>query len=75
MPLCFTIHGGGFIMGTPQDNDAWNAKFASRYSATVVALNYNKAPKTTFPMSIHVRIHCRYMLTMCASELEVHIKY
>lgn len=54
MPLCFTIHGGGFIMGTPQDNDAWNAKFASRYSATVVALNYNKAPKTTFPMSIHV---------------------
>lgn len=60
MPLCFTIHGGGFIMGTPQDNDAWNAKFASRYSATVVALNYNKAPKTTFPMSIHVSIpfHC-----------------
>lgn len=44
-------------MGTPQDNDAWNAKFASRYSATVVALNYNKAPKTTFPMSVHVSTH------------------
>lgn len=75
MPLCFTIHGGGFIMGTPQDNDAWNAKFASRYSATVVALNYNKAPKTTFPMSIHVRTHCRCMLNESASELDVLTRY
>lgn len=73
MPLCFTIHGGGFIMGTPQDNDAWNAKFASRYSATVVALNYNKAPKTTFPMSIHVRLPYCCELNTWASGSDAHI--
>lgn len=75
MPLCFTIHGGGFIMGTPQDNDAWNAKFASRYSATVVALNYNKAPKTTFPMSIHVRTDHPCRLISPASRLDVLTEY
>lgn len=74
MPLCFTIHGGGFIMGTPQDNDAWNAKFASRYSSTVVALNYNKAPKMTFPMSIHVRIPYRCVLNTSAIELDAPTK-
>ena len=63
-------------MGAPQDNDAWNAKFASRYSATVVALNYNKAPKTTFPMSIHVRIpHCCITLDESASKLDALAKY
>lgn len=53
-PVVFTIHGGHFLMGTPQDNDAWNAKFASKYNSTVIALNYAKAPKNAFPGPIHV---------------------
>lgn len=54
LPVLFTIHGGHFIMGSPQDNDAWNAKFATKYSSVVIGLNYNKAPKNPFPGPIHV---------------------
>lgn len=41
-------------MGSPQDNDAWNAKFAVKYGSAVIALNYAKAPKNAFPGPIHV---------------------
>lgn len=41
-------------MGSPQDNDAWNAKYAVKYGAAVIALNYAKAPKNPFPGPIHV---------------------
>lgn len=41
-------------MGSPQDNDAWNAKFATKFGTTVIALNYAKAPKNAFPGPIHV---------------------
>lgn len=41
-------------MGSPQDNDHFNAKFATKYASVVIALNYNKAPKNPFPGPIHV---------------------
>lgn len=41
-------------MGSPQDNDAWNAKFATKYGTVVIALNYGKAPKNAFPGPVHV---------------------
>lgn len=56
LPVVFTIHGGHFIMGSPQDNDAWNAKYAVKYSSAVIALNYAKAPKNAFPGPIHVSV-------------------
>lgn len=49
LPLLLTIHGGGFVVGDPSDNDAWNHKFANQHNALVVALNYAKAPGSPFP--------------------------
>ncbi|KAM7183113.1 Alpha/Beta hydrolase fold [Naviculisporaceae sp. PSN 640] len=49
LPLLFTIHGGGFVIGSPPDNDAWNRSFAERHSHIVIALNYAKAPGSPFP--------------------------
>lgn len=43
-------------MGSPQDNDHFNAKFATKYASVVIALNYNKAPKNPFPGPIHVSL-------------------
>lgn len=48
-------------MGTPQDNDAWNAKFATKFTSTVIALNYAKAPKNAFPGPIHVSLNPNLM--------------
>ncbi|POS68535.1 alpha/beta hydrolase fold protein [Diaporthe helianthi] len=49
LPLLLSIHGGGFVVGEPSDNDAWNRKFANQHNALVVALNYAKAPGSPFP--------------------------
>ncbi|KAH8901613.1 alpha/beta-hydrolase [Thozetella sp. PMI_491] len=53
LPTLFTIHGGGYVLGEPVDNEEWNAAFASKHSFLVVALNYNKAPGSPFPAPIH----------------------
>lgn len=49
LPLLLSIHGGGFVVGDPSDNDTWNHLFANQHNALVVALNYAKAPASPFP--------------------------
>lgn len=49
LPLLLSIHGGGFVVGDPSDNDTWNSKFSEMHSALVIALNYAKAPANPFP--------------------------
>ncbi|AEO67264.1 uncharacterized protein THITE_2144678 [Thermothielavioides terrestris NRRL 8126] len=53
LPTLLTIHGGGFVIGQPNDNDSWNRAFAKRHSFLVVALNYAKAPASPFPNAVH----------------------
>ncbi|KAK0621865.1 Alpha/Beta hydrolase protein [Bombardia bombarda] len=53
LPVLMTLHGGGFAMGSPPDNDAWNASFASRHGFLVVGLNYAKAPGSPFPGPVY----------------------
>jgi acetyl esterase/lipase len=48
-----TIHGGGFVMGDPRDDDHFNFTFANMHSVLVVALNYSKAPHVHFPTPIY----------------------
>ena len=51
--MFFTVHGGGFVIGRPHDNDAWNQGFASKHNMLVIGLNYTKAPANPFPGPIH----------------------
>ncbi|RSL58374.1 hypothetical protein CEP54_007800 [Fusarium duplospermum] len=53
LPTLFTVHGGGFVMGNPQNDDAWNRYFSNTYSALVIALNYPKAPSARFPTAMY----------------------
>ncbi|KAK1708431.1 hypothetical protein CaCOL14_008141 [Colletotrichum acutatum] len=53
LPVLFTIHGGGFVLGTPNDNDDWNQTYASQHHSIVIGLNYAKAPGNPFPKPIH----------------------
>ncbi|KAF4924888.1 Vegetative-specific protein H5 [Colletotrichum viniferum] len=53
LPTLFSIHGGGFSIGVPDDDDAWNRTFADLNGALVVALNYWKAPWAPWPNGLH----------------------
>ncbi|KAK6845830.1 Alpha/beta hydrolase fold protein [Apiospora arundinis] len=49
LPCLFNIHGGGFCLGGPEDDDAWNRSFSDMHHVLVVELNYRKAPAHPFP--------------------------
>ncbi|QPC71197.1 hypothetical protein HYE68_001949 [Fusarium pseudograminearum] len=53
LPTILSIHGGGFVMGNPRDDDLFNYNFANMHSVLVVALNYTKAPRARFPTPIY----------------------
>ncbi|KAK7931512.1 Vegetative-specific protein H5 [Apiospora marii] len=52
LPCFFNIHGGGFCLGGPEDDDAWNRAFADMHQILVVELNYRKAPAYPFPTAL-----------------------
>ena len=53
LPLLFSIHGGGFCIGGPEDDDRLNRRFADEYKFLVVELNYRKAPWYPFPTAVY----------------------
>ncbi|KAK4184807.1 hypothetical protein QBC35DRAFT_416198 [Podospora australis] len=52
-PTLLTIHGGGFVLGSPRDNDLWNRTFSTTHNFLVIALDYPKAPGSPYPTAIH----------------------
>ncbi|KAI1843807.1 hypothetical protein JX266_010066 [Neoarthrinium moseri] len=53
LPLVFSIHGGGFCVGDPEDDDRWNRRFSDEHRFLVVELNYRKAPWYPFPTATY----------------------
>ncbi|KAI0454188.1 alpha/beta hydrolase fold protein [Xylaria acuta] len=53
LPTVFIIHGGGFCMGSPEDDDVWSERFATMHNVLVVELNYRKAPAHPFPTATY----------------------
>ena len=48
-PAYLHIHGGGYVLGTPEMNDAPNRDFAADLDCVVVSVDYRLAPDTRFP--------------------------
>ncbi|KAI1504809.1 Alpha/Beta hydrolase protein [Biscogniauxia marginata] len=53
LPTLFNIHGGGFCIGEPEDDNELNVRFANLHNVLVVALNYRKAPQYPFPTAVY----------------------
>lgn len=51
-PAYFYIHGGGFIMGSPEFSDTANRLLARELGCVVVAVGYRVAPETVFPDNV-----------------------
>lgn len=51
-PALLNIHGGGYVIGTPDQNDAANRARAVKLGCPVFATSYRLAPETPFPGAV-----------------------
>ncbi|MCS7256781.1 MAG: alpha/beta hydrolase, partial [Thermomicrobium sp.] len=49
LPALVWIHGGGYVMGTPEMNDPQCAEFARSLPALVASVDYRLAPEHPYP--------------------------
>lgn len=62
-PLCYVMHGGGWVIGGHEMEEAMNRYIAARTPCLVVSVDYRMAPEFRFPYSINdsfdVLLWCR----------------
>ncbi|GAB3732348.1 alpha/beta hydrolase [Nocardiopsis nanhaiensis] len=51
-PALFWIHGGGYLIGSPVQDEPGSIDFARRLGITVVAVRYRKAPQNPAPAAV-----------------------
>ncbi len=49
LPVILHIHGGGFVMGSPEMKDVENRVFASELKCAIYSVDYRLAPETPHP--------------------------
>ncbi|WP_165185550.1 alpha/beta hydrolase [Caulobacter soli] len=49
LPALLHMHGGGFVLGDPEINDASNRAMVLEHGCIVVSVDYRLAPETRFP--------------------------
>jgi acetyl esterase/lipase len=52
-PAVLWIHGGGFVIGSPAQDDAVCQVLAQKLGALVAAVRYRRAPEHPFPAALH----------------------
>ena len=65
------IHGGGFIIGVPEMNDARNAAWCDRLDVVVLSVDYRLAPEAAYPAALHDCHAALTWLTDHAPELRI----
>lgn len=53
LPVFVDIHGGGFIQGSPADDDPWCRRIADAVRCAVVSIDYHLAPERRFPVALY----------------------
>lgn len=67
-PALLWIHGGGYVMGTPNQDDSLCALLAERVGAVVAAVDHRLAPEHPFPTPLH---DCHEALVWLAGRADV----
>ena len=49
----YWMHGGGFIFGVPEQDEAQSIRFAKEVGAVVVAVDYRLAPEYPYPAALN----------------------
>jgi acetyl esterase/lipase len=51
-PAILHVHGGGYVLGTPELNDGLNRAIAMEADCVIASVDYRLAPETKFPGSL-----------------------
>jgi acetyl esterase/lipase len=51
-PVLIWLHGGGYVMGNPEQDDVSCARYVRELGITVVSVDYRYAPKYPFPSGL-----------------------
>jgi len=51
-PVYVNVHGGGFVVGHPEQDDPWCRYLAERAKAVVINTDYSLAPRQRFPVPV-----------------------
>lgn len=52
-PVLFDLHGGGFVLGTADMDEAINIAFSRDVGCKVISINYAKAPDFAYPAAVN----------------------
>ncbi|HCA86949.1 MAG TPA: esterase, partial [Streptomyces sp.] len=52
LPAVYSIHGGGFVVGSPEADHDWNLRLCREARALVVSVDYRLAPEHRFPAGL-----------------------
>jgi acetyl esterase/lipase len=63
-PALLWIHGGGYVIGSPSQDDVVCRRFARKLGVTVAAVKYRLAPKNPYPAGLE---DCHAALTWLAA--------
>jgi len=52
LPVFVSLHGGGFVMGSADDDDRWCREIADNAGCAVASVDYRLAPEHKFPVAL-----------------------
>jgi acetyl esterase len=52
-PLFFDLHGGGFILGSADMDEALNLAFTQQIGCKIISIDYAKAPEFPYPVAVN----------------------
>ncbi|KAK7554696.1 Alpha/Beta hydrolase protein [Phyllosticta citricarpa] len=73
-PVVVNFHGGGFTLGTAQDDARWCATVVQEVGALVVSVDYRRAPECPFPTAVEDGVDAILYLAENAESLNIDIE-
>ena len=70
-PVCFNFHGGGFVLGLMEQDDAYCRYLADRAGILVVNIDYPLAPEYPFPEPIDISSQVIMAVLEQADDLKI----
>jgi len=72
VPALVYFHGGGWVVGRPEDFEVFCAAVANRTGFVVVAPSYRLAPEHPYPAAVEDAAAALEWVRRCAAELGIH---